>query len=46
MSINKILVERGVLGIAPLRSLALHMQTEAEKDPYIDWKSWWDNIIV
>jgi len=43
-SLNKILVERGVLGLAPIESVALHMQGEAEKDPYINWKERWDSI--
>ena len=25
----------------PIPSLALHMQFDAQKDPFIDWKSWW-----
>ena len=28
--------------ISPIPSLALHFQYDTEKDPYIDWKSWWD----
>jgi hypothetical protein len=43
-SINRILVDRGVLGVMPIESLALHIQTDLEKDPYIDWKTRWDNI--
>jgi hypothetical protein len=43
-SINRILVDRGVLGVMPIESLALHLQTDLEKDPYIDWKTRWDNI--
>jgi len=44
-SFNKILTERGVLGIEPVTSIALHMQAEFDKDPYIDWKSRWDSVI-
>jgi hypothetical protein len=44
ISLNKILVERGVLGVSPIESIALHMQGEYEKDPYIDWKILWDSI--
>lgn len=25
---------------------ALHMQAETEKDPFIDWKSLWDSIVL
>lgn len=45
-SLNKMLVNRGILAISPITSLSLHMQSENEKDPYIDWKAWWDSIIV
>jgi hypothetical protein len=45
-SLNKMLVYRGILAVCPIRSLALHMQTETEKDPYIDWKTWWESIQV
>jgi len=44
ISLNKILTQRGVLGLAPMESVGLHMQSETEKDPYIDWKSRWDSI--
>lgn len=45
-SLNKMLVNRGILAVSPIISLALHMQSENEKDPYIDWQTWWDSIIV
>ena len=45
-SINKIMSERGVIGLMPINSIALHMQSELEKDPYIDWKSKWDSIDI
>lgn len=45
-SLNKMLVNRGILGVSPIISLALHVQSEIEKDPYIDWQTWWDSIIV
>lgn len=44
VTLNKMFVQRGILGLAPINSLALHIQSDLEKDPYIDWKSWWDNI--
>jgi len=30
----------------PIPSLALHMQFDPQKDPYIDWKYWWDNYTL
>lgn len=45
-SINKILVERGVLGVQPFTSLALHMQDEVWKDPYINWQLRWDEVNI
>jgi hypothetical protein len=44
ISLNKMFTERGILGIMPMNSVALHMQGEAERDPYIDWKKLWDSI--
>lgn len=43
-TLNKIMVDRKVLGLQPATSVALHMQAETEKDPFIDWKSLWDSI--
>lgn len=43
-SLNYMFTKRAVLGLCPVNSLSLHMQTDLEKDPYIDWKLWWDNI--
>jgi hypothetical protein len=41
-SINRIYYERGYYCFTPIPSLALHMQTEWDKDFFIDWKSWWN----
>jgi hypothetical protein len=41
-SICKIYYERGYYCFTPIPSLALHMQTEWDKDFFIDWKSWWN----
>lgn len=30
-----------VILFSPIPSLALHVQSERQKDPYIDWKAWW-----
>ena len=43
-SLNKMFSQRGMLGVIPFTSLALHMQSELEKDLYIDWKQRWDKI--
>jgi len=43
-SLNKMFTERGVLGVQPFNSVALHMQDDIWKDPYIDWKERWDNV--
>jgi len=44
ISLNYLLVRRGILGLMPFSSVGLHVQAETEKDPYIDWKSWWDSV--
>lgn len=44
ISLNKIMVDEKVLCLMPFESVALHMQGEREKDPYIDWKQRWDSI--
>jgi hypothetical protein len=44
VSINKIMVDRGVLGLQPFDSIALHMQSELEKDLYIDWEKRWNSV--
>lgn len=31
-----------VLRFNPIPSLALHMQFEPQKDPFINWKNWWN----
>jgi hypothetical protein len=41
-SISKLYYERGYKAFTPIPSLSLHMQKETEKDPFIDWKSWWN----
>lgn len=45
-SLNYMFVRRAVLGITPMTSLSLHMQTEGERDPYVDWKALWDQIDI
>lgn len=44
VSLNYMMTQRGILSVCPINSLALHMQTEHERDPYVDWKPIWDSI--
>lgn len=46
VSLNRILVDRGQLGLIPFSSLSLHMQSDAEKDPYMDWTKLWEKQEV
>jgi SAM-dependent methyltransferase len=41
-SVNQLWQTRDYVVMMPIPSLSLHFQSEQEKDPYIDWKSWWD----
>lgn len=41
-SINRLWQERDYVVMSPIPSLALHFQSEEEKDPYIKWEDWWD----
>jgi predicted SAM-dependent methyltransferase len=41
-TINKLWTERGYYLFVPIPSVALHMQYESEKDPFINWREWWD----
>jgi len=43
-TINQLFRTRGYYLFVPIPSLALHMQYEPEKDPFIDWKEWWDKF--
>jgi len=43
-SLNHMFVKRAVLGISPITSLSLHMQSEGERDPYVDWQALWNQI--
>lgn len=45
-SLNYMLTQRGVLGLVPITSLALHVQSQLEKDPYIDWQARWAAVDV
>lgn len=43
-SLNKMFTERGVLGVQPFNSVALHMQDEVWKDPFLNWKKRWEKV--
>ncbi len=43
-SINQLWQSRGYTLFCPVPSLALHMQYASEKDPFIDWRSWWNHF--
>lgn len=41
-TINQLFRSRGYYLFVPIPSLALHMQGDTEKDPFINWREWWD----
>lgn len=45
-SLNYMFTKRGILGVTPITGLTFHMQTESERDPYIDWQPLWNSINV
>lgn len=45
-SLNYMFVQRGILGLVPINSLAWHMQMEEDRDPYIPWEPIWNAIDV
>jgi hypothetical protein len=38
--------KNNALRFSPIQSLALHMQFDTQKDPYIDWEKWWSEYAV
>lgn len=46
ISLNRIMVDEGVLCLMPFESVGLHMQGEREKEPYIDWQKRWNDVEV
>lgn len=44
VSINRLFSERNCILFTPIPSLALHSQSDIEKDPYIDWRPLWDKF--
>jgi hypothetical protein len=45
-SLNHMFVRRGIAGFCPINSVTFHMQSDFERDPYIDWKPIWDSIDI
>ena len=43
-SLNHLWQKRKYVVIAPIPSLAIHFQSEREKDPYIDWETLWNSF--
>jgi hypothetical protein len=41
-TIQKIWESGSAVRFSPLPSLALHLQFDNEKDPFINWQQWWD----
>lgn len=41
-SVNRLWQEREYVVMSPIPTLSLHFQTDSEKDPYLDWRTWWD----
>lgn len=44
VSINRLFSERDCLLFTPIPSIALHAQSDTEKDPYLDWQPLWDQF--
>jgi hypothetical protein len=45
-SLNKMFTTRGELMVVPVNSITFHMQYDAEKDPFKDWKPLWNSINI
>jgi len=43
-SINQLWQKREYIVMSPIPSLAIHFQTEREKDPYFDWEPFWESF--
>jgi glycosyltransferase involved in cell wall biosynthesis len=41
VTLNYMFTKRGVLGLQPVESLALHMQDPNEMDPFVGWQKQW-----
>lgn len=42
-TISRLFWERQLVLLVPIPSLALHLQYESEKDPFLDWQILWDH---
>jgi len=40
----KIIRDRGRLGLQPMSTVAMHMQRESDRDPYVEWETTWHNL--
>ena len=45
ISLNYMPARNGILVISPINTLAFHMQSKEEIDPYIDWKPLWEKTL-
>jgi hypothetical protein len=45
-TINQLWQKQNVALFTPIPSLALHMQFDSEKDPYIDWEKLWNESTI
>lgn len=43
-SLNKLFYERQYILLIPIPSLALHIQYEQQKDPFLDWQALWKHF--
>lgn len=43
-SINLLWQKRDYVVMSPIPTLALHFQSEQERDPYLDWQAWWSKF--
>lgn len=43
ISLNHLFTKRGILGLIPINSVALHMQREQDLDVYAGWEAKWSN---
>lgn len=43
-TIGQLFIKRNYVLFTPLPSLALHMQLETERDPFLDWKPLWEKF--
>jgi hypothetical protein len=45
-TISRLFWERQLVLLVPIPSLALHLQYETERDPFLDWRNLWDHYHV